>query len=388
MSIAKKRIAINVGAGYVPGMNAVAMGAALTADELGWEVVGIRDGFEGLLHPEHFPDGGLVDLSPALIENLDPAGGNLLGQAARVDPFHVRQVNDDGFVEEADLSDELLKRLKAEKIDALISVVGGRGLSILYKLNRKGLNAVCIPRSIENDIAATAVSFGFNSTLSFTIEMLDKARQAAQSARKIAVVEVLGEQAGWIALQAGIAACADAVLIPEVVCDLQEVASRLKQRMTPRRPYGLVVVAEGARFAEKPQAKAQGPAIDSLRASLSPSATGEAGEYVIQRSGQAASTVASGLQLLIAEETFPLVLGPWARGGTPTSIDRQLGLAYGVGAIRALAAGKDGVMVSFAPPDIRFVPLAEAINKVRTVSADSEFIQIARSLGICLGGEL
>ena len=105
-------------------------------------------------------------------------------------------------------------------IDGLISVVGGQGLSILYKLHRKGLNTVCIPRSIDNDIASTSVSFGFNSALSFTIEMLDRARQAAQSARKIAVVEVLGEQAGWVALQAGIAVCADAVLIPEIPCDL------------------------------------------------------------------------------------------------------------------------------------------------------------------------
>ena len=114
------------------------------------------------------------------------------------------------------MSDELLGRLQAEGIDAVISVVGGRGLSIMYKLHRKGLNAVCIPRSIENDIAATQVSFGFNTALSFTIEMLDKARQAAQSARKMAVVEVMGEQAGWLALQAGIAVCADAVLIPEI----------------------------------------------------------------------------------------------------------------------------------------------------------------------------
>ena len=131
----------------------------------------------------------------------------------------------------------------------LISVVGGRGLSIMYKLHRKGLNAVCIPRSIENDIAATQVSFGFNTALSFTIEMLDKARQAAQSARKVAVVEVLGEQAGWLALQAGIAVCADAVLIPEIPADLQFVAARLQEKVTAKRPYGLVVVAEGAKFA-------------------------------------------------------------------------------------------------------------------------------------------
>ena len=180
------------------------------------------------------------------------------------------------MVEEADLSDELLEKLKAERINALISIVGGRGLSILYKLHRKGLNAVCIPRSIENDIAATAVSFGFNTALSFTIEMLDRVRQAARSARKIGVVEVLGEQSGWLALQAGIAVCADAVLIPEIPCDLRKVAATLKGKVTPRRPYGLVVVAEGAKFVDDEQAQAQA---SSLKASLSPLATGEASEH-------------------------------------------------------------------------------------------------------------
>jgi 6-phosphofructokinase len=385
MNIDRRRIAINVGAGFVPGMNAVIMGAALAAGKLGWEMIGIRDGFDGLLHPERYPDGGLVTLSPQLIENLDPAAGGILGQSVRVDPFNVRTVNEDKMVEEVDMSDPLLKTLKAEKIDALISVVGGRGLSILYKLHRKGLNTVCIPRSIENDIAATMVSFGFNSALSFTIEMLDRARQAAQSARKIAVVEVLGEQAGWLALQAGIAVCADAVLIPEIPCDLKNVAGRLKEKMSPRRPYGLVVVAEGAKFINKPEKEE--PA-SSLKASLSPLATSEASDHVIRRSGQAAETVATGLQLLIAEETFPLVLGLWVRGGAPTAVDRQLGLGYGAGAVRALNAGKNGVMVAFVPPDIKFVPLAEAINKVRTVPADSLFVKIAQSLGIFLGREL
>jgi len=380
-----RRIAINVGAGFVPGMNAVIMGAALAAGKLGWEIFGIRDGFDGLLHPDRYPDGGLVSLSLQLVENLDPAAGGILGQSVRVDPFLVRQVNKDDMVEEVDMSDDLLKRLKAERIDALISVVGGQGLTILYKLHRKGLNTVCIPRSIENDIAATMVSFGFNSALSFTIEMLDRVRQAAQSARKIAVVEVLGRQSGWLALQAGMAVCADAVLIPEIPCDLDRVAARLKEKISPRRPYGLVVVAEGAKFVDKPQAKAQQ---SPLKASLSPLATGEASEHVINRSGLAAETVSNRLQLLIAEETYPLVLGPWVRGGPPTAVDRQLGLGYGAGAVRALTAGKYGVMMAFVPPDINFVPLTEAINKVRTVPADSEFMKIARSLGICLGREL
>ena len=136
------------------------------------------------------------------------------------------------MVEEVDLSDQLLAALRAERIDGVIGVVGGRGLSILYKLHRKGLNTVCVPRSIENDIAVTSVSFGFNTALSFTIEMLDRVRQAAQSARKIAVVEVLGEQSGWLALQAGIAVCADVVLIPEIPADLKAVAARLRDAVT------------------------------------------------------------------------------------------------------------------------------------------------------------
>ena len=385
MSSAKKRIAINVGAGFVPGMNAVVMGAALAARQLGWETVGIRDGFEGLLQRDRYPEGGLVPLGAQAIEHLDPAGGGILGQSARVDPFHVRRVNEHDFVEEVDLSDELLRRLKAEEIDAVISAVGSRGLSIFHKLHRKGLHAVCVPRSIENDIAATAVSFGFNTALSFTIEMLDKARQSAESARKIAVVEVLGAQAGWLALQAGIAVGADAVLIPEIPCNLPLVAAKLKEEMTSRRPYGLVVVAEGATFVNESKAQADP---SSLKASLSPLATGDASDHVIRRSGQAADTVANRLQLLIAEETFPLVLGPWARGGAPTAVDRQLGMAFGAGAVLALQAGKNGVMVAFIPPDITFVPLADAINKVRTVPADHAFMQIARSLGICLGRAL
>ena len=367
-----RRRAVNVGAGFVPGTNAVVMGAAIAGGKLGWEMVGIRNGFEGLLYPDRYPDGGLVTLSPELIENLDPATGGILGQAPRVDPFHVRTADADKTVAEADLSDELLKRLKAEDIDALISVVSRQGLGILYKLHCKGLHTVCIPRSIENDIACTAVSFGFNSALSITIEMLNKASQAARSARKIAVVEVLGEQAGWIALQAGIAVRADAVLMPEVPCDLKLVAARLKDKISPRQPYGLVVVAEGVKFVDYSQAQTDRPS-----ASLSSPAK-----------GQVAETVANTLQPLITTDIYPLVIGPWARGGNPTALDHQLGMAYGAGAVQVLKGGQNGVMVAFVPPDIKFVPLTDAINTIRRVPADSEFMRIAQSLGIYLGHRL
>jgi 6-phosphofructokinase len=378
-----RRIAINIGGGFGPGMNAVVTGATLSAAQLGWEVVGIRNGFTGLLEPGDYPDGGLLAVSPQLAERVDPAASSLLGQSPRVDPFRMRHVDEDGMIDEVDRSDELLAAIKDQGIDALISVVSGRGLGILHKLHRKGLNVVCIPRSPENDIAATAVALGFNSALSFTIEMLDRAREAARSSRQIAVVEVQGEQAGWLALQAGIAAGADAILIPELPADIDAVAEHLRGKMGVERPYGLVVVAEGVAL-EDASASADEPS--PMQASLSPLAAGQSTAFAIQRSGRAAKIVANQLQLLLAEETYPLVLGPWARGGQPTAVDRQLALAYGAGAIRALNAGQGGVMVSFQPPDIAFVPLLEAINKVRTVPADSEMMLIARTLGICLGG--
>jgi len=378
----QKRVGIMVGAGYVPGINAVVAGAALAAGKLGWELVGILDGFEGVLHSEKYPNGGLIDINPQVI-NIDPNTSSVLGQSSRIDPFNVRTINELEMVEEVDMSDELLKRLKEKKIDAVISIVGGKGLSILYQLHKKGLNAVCVPRSIENEIASTSVSFGFNTALTFTIDMLDRARLAAKAAKKIAVVEVQGDQAGWIALQAGIAVAADAVLIPEIAVDLQHLATHLKKKMAGKKSWGLVVVAQGAKVLNQ---KKKEDKVSTLKASLSPLATGDSNsEYVIHKSGQAAQAVAEGLQLRIAEETFPMVIGPWVRGGAPSAVDRQLGVAYGAGAIQALEAGSNGVMVSFVPPDVKFVPLADAINKVRTIPAESMFFKVADSLDIYVG---
>ncbi len=382
MNTTLKRIAVNVGSGYVPGLNAVITGVVLAASELGWEVVGIRDGFDGLLFPENYVDGGLIPLTPQRIENIDLAG-TILGTAVRNDPFHVRTINSDNLIEEVDQSDQLLETLRDKQIDAVISVVGNRGLSILYKLHRKGLKSVCIPRSVENDMATTLLSFGFNSALSFTIEMLDRARQGAHSAGKIGVVEVLGEHSGWLALQSAIALCADVVLIPEIPYNLDKVATKLQQKFNSGRKYGLVVVAEGAVSLDKQQSE---NVSHPFKASLSPLATDHQGAYVIEKSGYVAETVALQLQRLTDHETYPLALSSWVKGGTPTAVDRQLGLSYGAGAVRAINSDKNGVMVAFHPPDLKFIPLAEAINKVRTVPADSELIQIARSLGICLGG--
>ena len=351
-----KKIAINFGGGYVPGLNSIIAGTVLAARELGWEVVGILDGFDGLLSPERFADGGLIKFNPHTVGELSASVSSILGTAVKSDPFNVRTINSDGFAEEVDMSDFLLKRIDEEQIDAVISVVGSRALSILWKLSRKGMRTVCIPKSVENDVEATMLSFGFNSALSFVAEMLDRARIAAESTRKIGVVEVMGENSGWLALQAGMAVCADAVLIPEIPYDLQKVVTKLKVKSNAGKISGLIVVAEGAKSKDSMNAL---PEISDqkMKSSLSPGATGDEGSHVIERSGKAAYEVAMKIQRLTDQETSALVLSQLARGGIPTVVDRQLGLGYGAGAVRALNNDQIGVMVVFQPPDLKFVPI-------------------------------
>lgn len=390
-----RRIAINSGGGYVPGLNAVVTGTVLAASRLGWEVVGIRDGYDGLLLRDDYPDGGLIKLESRTIGDLAGSTASILGTGARTDPFRVRAISADNAVTEVDRSDELLSALQSEAIDAVVSIVGAsaitgtHALNVAFKLHRKGLPTVCIPKSIENDVAATALSFGYNSALSFAVELLDRIRTAALDVRRVAVVEVPGHHAGWLALQAGMAVCADAILIPEIPYDLERAAQRLREHEASGRRVALVVVAEGAeavRPNDGPSGVTGAPS-SGRRASLSPLSDplfGE-GDRVIERAGRAAETVALDLQRLTDLEMVPFAIGQWVRGGSPTAVDRQLGVGYGAGAVRALDSGQAGVMVAFQPPDLKFVPLAEALNRIRTVPMESEFVQIARGLGISLG---
>jgi 6-phosphofructokinase 1 len=380
---------VNIGSGYVPGLDAVVTGAVLAARGLGWEIVGIRDGYDGLLFPERYPAGGLVNLDAHVVEARGRS--SLIGTAARTDPFRVRTVNAERQVEEADRSDALLGAVRAAGIEAVISIVGGspitglHALSVAFKLQRKGLRTVCIPKSVENDIASVPQPMGYNSVLSHTADTLDRIRTAAQDAGRVAVVEVPGQHAGWLALQSGLAALADAVLIPEIPYDLARVADALAMREREGRRPALVVVAEGAR----PVADAESIAgeADALRASLTPNADHElgSGEHVIDRAGGAVRSVALALQRLTDRDLLPLALGHLVRGGAPTAGDQQLGLAYGAGAVRALETGESGVILAFQTPDLRSLPLAESLNRVRTIPASSELMHIARMLGIAFG---
>jgi 6-phosphofructokinase 1 len=380
-----QKIAINNTCGYVPGLNSVLLGALRAAANLGWEVVGIRDGFDGLLFPERYGASGVAKLSLEWAESVSASGTPILGTANCSDPFHVRTINEESQVEEVDRSDDLLERICLQKIDAVISVAGMQPLSILLKLGRKGLNSICVPASVENNVAATQLSFGFNSTLSCVVELLENARRAAESSRKIGVVEVLGEHTGWLALQSGIANGADAVLIPEIPYHLDKVARKLRDLLASGRQHALVVVAEGAQPSADSRIEAAVAPIDPLKASLAPLASGTKSSHVIERCGCMAETVALELQRLVDHQTYPLALGQLIKGGALTAVDRQLGIAYGAAAVRAIREQQKGVLVSFQPPEVKFIPLAEAVNKIRTVPSNSVFIETARSLGISLG---
>lgn len=322
------------------------------------------------------------------LRNGAGAGGAILGNATRSNPFRVRSLDEDNVAQEVDRSADVIAAVRAQGIDAVVSIVDTRALSVLFRLSRQGLLSVCIPKSVDNDVPGTVLSFGFNTALNTVVDMLERARTAAESTGKLGVVEVLGEHTGWLALQAGMAVGADAVLIPEIPYDLKPVAAKLRAQFEAGRSYGLVVVAEGARPASPDGSPALGDAEQSLRRSLSPSASGEPSDHVITRSGHAAQAVALELQRRTIHSTYPLVLGDLVRGGVPTATDRQLGLGYGASAVRAVRDGQGGVMVVFDPPELEFVPLEQAINKIRTVPPDSVFVKLARTLGISLGDEV
>ncbi len=389
MNSRSMRIAINIGSGHVPGLDLVVAGAVLAANELGWEILGIRDGYDGLLYPERYPQGGVVTLRPCMVETVGH-GGSLIGTAARTDPFRVRTIDADNQIEETDRSDDLLDALHKAGVEAVISLVGGsaitglHALSVAFKLHRKGLRTICVPKSVENEIACVRQAFGYNSVLSHTAEMLDRIRTGAQDVGRLAVVEVPGQHAGWLALQSGMAALADAILLPEIPYDLAKLAQALLGHQKVRRSSSLVVVADGAR----PAASVDAPSSQGgLGSSLTPNADPEfgEGEHVIERTGAASKCLALGLQRLTDRDVLPLALGHLVRGGMPTVVDRQLGLAYGAGAIRALHAGAEGAMITFELPEIRTVPLVETLGRIRTVPAASEIMQTARALGIAFG---
>ena len=363
-----RRIAISTGGGDAPGLNAVIRAAVLAAINRGWQCVGIREGYNGLLMPEQFVGGGLIPLTSEAVYDITSRGGTILGTTNRGNPLRFPIPNDDGTMTEVDRTDELVRQFRLHQIDALISIGGDGSLAIAAVLAKKGLRVVGVPKTIDNDLDGTVITFGFDTALSFATEAIDRLHSTADAHRRVMVVEVMGRYAGWIALQCGISASADAILIPEIPYDLDFVAEKIAQCEREGKKHAIVVVAEGA--------KPKGGAISLTHAQ-------EAGG--MERLGGIGERVTRQLEELTGKEARCVVLGHLLRGGTPTAFDRLLALRFGAAAVRALETGHTGVMVALAPPTVNYVPLADATSRMKTVPLDSDTMQTARDLGICFG---
>lgn len=363
------RIAISTGGGDAPGLNAVIRAAVLAAARRGWECVGIRDGYNGLLDPGLFPAGdGVVPLDHDTVRGIAHLGGTILGTTNRGNPLRFPVVDEDGAVTEVDRSDELVQRFRDAGIDALISVGGDGSMGIAKALADKGLRTIGVPKTIDNDLDGTVITFGFDTAVSFATECLDRLHTTAESHRRVIVVEVMGRYAGWIALESGISGNADVILIPEIPYDLDRVAEKVHACAVDNQSYVIVVVAEGA--------KPKGGTISTLGAP-------EAGRAV--RLGGLGEHLAGELQAMTGKETRAVVLGHLLRGGSPTTFDRLLSLRFGAAAVRALDEGHSGVMVALGSPDVGYVPLDEATRRMKVVPLECDTMRTARDLGICFG---
>ncbi len=359
------RIAISTGGGDAPGLNAVIRAVVMTAHRQGWECVGIRDGYEGLLGPRSA--GGLVPLTPARVQGITQLGGTILGTTNAGNPLTYPTRQRDGSIVLKDRSSELVRAFRREGLDALVAIGGDGSLRIANALEKKGLRVVGVPKTIDNDLADTVVTFGFDTAVSFATECIERLHTTAASHRRLMVVEVMGRYAGWIALNAGVSGDAHAILIPEIPYQIDKVAAALRAREAAGHYYGIVVVAEGAR------PKGGRRYVLDRRAGRA------------ERLGGIGERVAKELAALTGKEARHVVLGHLLRGGSPTTFDRLISLRFGAAAVRALAEGRGGVMVALAPPTVRYVPLYQVARKIRNVPVASDTVRTARGLGISFG---
>jgi phosphofructokinase-like protein len=368
-----ERIAISTGGGDAPGLNAVIRAATRAAHRRGWEVMGIRDGFNGIMSPEEYPQGGTVLLTESAVRGIGHLGGTILGTTNRGNPTRYPVKNADGSMGFEDRSKELLAKFADLGIQALISVGGDGSLGIAHHLCEVAaqtdhpLQIIGVPKTIDNDLDKTTSTFGFDTAVSFASESIDRLFTTAESHGRIMVVEVMGRYAGWIAVNAGIASGAHAILIPEIPYDLEFVAQTIRTRDATGAKYSVVVVAEGA--------APQGGAMTVL----------EKPENSAERLGGVGEKVATELSALTGKESRVVVLGHLLRGGSPTAFDRLLGLRFGAAAVRAIEENRTGIMVALAPPTVEYVPLIDATHRQKLVPLDSDTMLTARDLGICFG---
>ncbi len=357
-----ERIGIVTGGGDCPGLNAVIRAVAKAAAKRGWETIGFLGGYEGVLEPQQY-----MELDYQKLGSLLTRGGTILGTANR-GRFSAKV----GHGETRRLPQELIDGVKAGmqklKIRGLVSIGGDGSLSIGQQLFEGGVPLVGVPKTIDNDLEGTAMTFGFDSAVACATDALDRLHTTAESHNRVLVLEVMGRYAGWIAIYAGVAGGADVILIPEIPFSYDSVCGKIQEREKAGKHFTLIIAAEGAR--EK---------------------GGEfvtAAEQVANREarlGGIAGVVAAEVERRTGKEARICVLGHLQRGGSPTNFDRALCSVFGAEAVELIAAGNFGQMVAYQGSQVDAVPITEAIGRLKTVPPVGGFARTARALGICLG---
>jgi len=347
-------IGIGTGGGDAPGLNAVIRAATKAAIiKYGWKVIGIPDGFDGLIWPEK-----AFELTLKEVSGILPRGGTILGTTNRGDPFHYKTI-ENGKEVSRDISGQIIANAAKLGIDAIITIGGDGSQKIGYELFRKGLKIVGVPKTIDNDLSATQVTFGFDTALHTVTDAIDKIHTTAASHHRVMVVEVMGRDCGWIALEAGIAGGAHIILIPEIPFTIEHVCRYIGEREKSGKYFTIVVMAEGVKL--PPELK------ENRRVSSIGSLIGNA--------------IANGSK----KEVRISVLGHIQRGGTPSPFDRILATRFGVAAVDLIAAGGFGMMVALHGDSIVSVDVAHAIGHLKSVDPQGELVRAARAIGIGFG---
>jgi 6-phosphofructokinase 1 len=357
-----KRVGILTSGGDCPGLNAVIRAVVRAAAELNWEVYGFHDGYEGLLDPVNY-----TVLNRRMTSGIMQLGGTILGTTNRG-----RFAAKVGDGEKARIPQEILLAAKKTcedlKLDGLICVGGDGSLSTCLQLMEVGVNTVGVPKTIDNDISATAMSFGFDSAVACVADSLDRLHTTARSHRRVMVVETMGRFAGWIAVHGGLAGGADIILIPEIPFSFDYVAQAVDKRMSAGYRSTMVIVAEGAH-----------PCSTGYITKGSRDNPGES------RLGGISNLVAEEIGKRVKWETRGVVLAHLQRGGNPTALDRVLGTRFGVAAVDLVRRGKFGHMVSYQGYHVGEVPIEEAVGQIKRVDPEGQMVQTAKMMGISFG---
>lgn len=365
--MALKRVMVLTGGGDCPGLNAVIRGIVKRAAQASdWEVIGCVESFNGVLREPT----EIVMLDEKTVEGLQIQGGTILGTTNKGGPFAWPVKNSDGTWTTVDRSDEMLRKLQYMGVDAVINIGGDGSQRISLGLSKKGLNIVGVPKTIDNDLSLTDYTFGFQTAVQICTDAIDKLVTTAASHNRVFILEVMGRDAGWIALHSAIAGGADVCLIPEIPYDINKVKAKIEQRYNKRRGYCIIVVAEGAM-----------PKGGTVTGSVS----GEVGYQHIKLGGVGEQLAADLKVAGVEHDIRYTILGHLQRGGTPIAFDRVLATEFGVRAMEFVMEGRFGQMVAYHHPDVVGIPLEEAVREQNLVAPDSRLVHTAKGVGIEFG---